>query len=141
MAKSDSHFSRKPLYEVLTCIDQNIRQMVLDSGFGELNLEFEPSQNSKYIQIVLKNTVHSFYEVADEDIQQLLSSGPHFPEHYVNEKLWNTLGAALHTILGKRGTRHGQINFSTAQKKHQQLFRISGGPSYQFYVDRTGMNI
>lgn len=141
MSRSDSHFRREPLYEVLTCIDQNIRQMVLDSGFGDLRLEFEPSQNSKYIQIVLKNTVHSFYEVAAEDVRQLLNSGPHFPDHYVNKKLWTTLGVALHTILGESGTRHGQINFSTAQRNHQQMFKVSGGPSYQFYVDRTGMNI
>ncbi|NEQ53165.1 MAG: hypothetical protein F6K11_24010 [Leptolyngbya sp. SIO3F4] len=141
MPKNDSHFKQQPVSEVLTSIDQSIRQMLLDTGFGELHLEFEPTSNHQYIQIVLKDTVHNFYAVPVEDIRQLLRSGPHFPEHYVSAKLWHTLGTALNTILGVNGTSHGQIRVATEQRRHQQLFRVSGGTSHQFYEDRTGMNL
>ncbi|MEM7064493.1 MAG: hypothetical protein AAF572_15190 [Cyanobacteria bacterium P01_B01_bin.77] len=141
MTSHDSRFKKQHVSRVLTSIDQSIRQMLLDTGFGELSLEFEPTSNNQYIQIVLKDTVHNFYEVSIDDVRQLLKSGPHFPEHYVSTKLWRTLGVALHTILGSNGTDHGQISVITAQKKHQQMFRVSGGTSYQFYEDRTGMNL
>ncbi|MBT9314541.1 transporter family protein [Leptothoe spongobia] len=141
MSSRDSHFKRKPLYEVLTFIDRCIRTMVLDTGFGELNVEFSPSGDPRQLRIIVKNTAHHFYQVAADDMRQLLNSGPHFSADYVSSELWQTLGHRFHAIFGEGGTGYGHICLSTAKGRHQQVFKIGGGISHQIHVNYSEMNL
>lgn len=137
---NSSHFRRIDLYQVLTSVDRSIRQTILDTGFGNVELEFSPA-NRQCIKIVVKNTVYDLCEVTVDEVQQLLRSGPHFPEHYVSPELWHMLGTLLHTILGEQSPRYGYISLTMERKNHQQRFLIHGAPSYQLYLDPAQMNL
>ena len=137
---NNSHFRRMSLYQVLTSVDRSIRQTVLDSGFGNIEVEFSPA-NHQCIKIVVKNTVYDLCEVTVDEVQQWLRSGPNFPEDYVNPELWHLLGTLLHTILGEQGPRYGSISLTMERKTHQQRFLIHGAPSHQLYLDPTAMNL
>ncbi|WP_163664025.1 hypothetical protein [Adonisia turfae] len=135
-----SHFRRMDLYQVLTSVDQSIRQTVLDTGFGNVELEFSPADRQT-VRIIVKNTVYDLYAVSLDEVQQLLRSGPHFPDHYISQRLWDMLGIILNTILGEQGTQYGHISLEMERKNHQQRFLIHGAPSYQLYLAQEAMNL
>ncbi|MEM6256304.1 MAG: hypothetical protein AAF821_25605 [Cyanobacteria bacterium P01_D01_bin.156] len=134
MPKQDAYYKSRSLYDVLTLVDCSIRSTILNTGFGELSVEFARSDNPKKLRIAVKDTAHHFYQVTAEEMRQFLTSGPHFPESYVSPELWQALGDRFHVICGEGSTGYGQIRLSTKKGNHQQVFMVAGGVSQQFHI-------
>lgn len=137
----DLYFKSKPLYDVLTLIDRSIREAIEDTGFGDLVVEFTSSHDPNQFRVTVRNTAHHFYQVNAEDMQQLLNSGPHFPDSYVSAELWEMLGNRFHIIFGEGGSGYGHICLSTEKGKHQQIFKVVGGVSHKIRVDYEDLNL